>query len=386
MPDKVYRTAIYCRLSREDGDKVESNSIASQRAICEDYIARHDDLELVCEPFVDDGYSGVSFNRPQFKKLEEAIRKGALDCIVVKDLSRFSRNYIDGGRYIEKIFPQLGIRLSMADEDTGYGSKAESDSIGNQRMLINRFLDNHPELSHCQRSEFADDGYTGTNFHRPQFTQMMEKVKRGEIDLICVKDFSRFSRDYIETGNYLECTFPFMGVRFISINDGYDSDDYKGTTGGLEVVMRSIIYAAYSKDLSVKTTSAKIQMMKQGKYVGGYAPYGYVLHPTIRNKLAVDPEAADVIRRIFREALEGSNTSQIARSLNDDGIPTPGQYFKSKHPDKKKFSNMSEKISWETVMVYNILKNLVYTGTLVSRKMKSCCVGSKSALSMSRSS
>ena len=269
------------------------------------------------------------------------------------------------------------IRLSIADEDTGYGSKAESDSIGNQRMLINRFLDNHPELSHCQRSEFADDGYTGTNFHRPQFAQMMEKVKRGEINLICVKDFSRFSRDYIETGNYLECTFPFMGVRFISINDGYDSDNYKGTTGGLEVVMRSIIYAAYSKDLSVKTTSAKIQMMKQGKYVGGYAPYGYVLHPTIRNKLAVDPEAADVIRRIFREALEGSNTSQIARSLNDDGIPTPGQYFKSKHPDKKKFSNMSEKISWETVMVYNILKNLVYTGTLVSRKMKSCGVGSK---------
>ena len=105
---------------------------------------------------------------------------------------------------------------------------------------------------------------------------ILEKVKHGEIDLICVKDFSRFSRDYIETGNYLECTFPFMGVRFISINDGYDSDDYKGTTGGLEVVMRSIIYAAYSKDLSVKTTSAKIQMMKQGKYVGGYAPYGYV--------------------------------------------------------------------------------------------------------------
>ena len=118
MPDKVYRTAIYCRLSREDGDKVESNSIASQRAICEDYIARHEDLELVCEPFVDDGYSGVSFNRPQFKKLEEAIRKGALDCIVVKDLSRFSRNYIDGGRYIEKIFPQLGIRF-IAINDAG---------------------------------------------------------------------------------------------------------------------------------------------------------------------------------------------------------------------------------------------------------------------------
>ncbi len=85
MSKKVYRTAIYCRLSREDGDKIESNSIVSQRAICEDYIARHDDLEIVCEPFIDDGYSGVSFNRPNFKKLEDAIRKGAIDCIVVKD-------------------------------------------------------------------------------------------------------------------------------------------------------------------------------------------------------------------------------------------------------------------------------------------------------------
>ena len=179
------------------------------------------------------------------------------------------------------------IRLSMADEDTGNGSKAESDSIGNQRMLINRYLDNHPTLSKYPRLEFADDGYTGTNFHRPQFSAMMEKVRHGEINLICVKDFSRFSRDYIETGNYLECTFPFMGVRFISINDGYDSDDYKGTTGGLEVVMRSIIYAAYSKDLSVKTTTAKIQMMKQGKYVGGYAPYGYVLsHEAVKFDVA----------------------------------------------------------------------------------------------------
>ena len=252
------------------------------------------------------------------------------------------------------------IRLSMADEDTGNGSKAESDSIGNQRMLINRYLDNHPTLSKYPRLEFADDGYTGTNFHRPQFSAMMEKVRHGEINLICVKDFSRFSRDYIETGNYLECTFPFMGVRFISINDGYDSDDYKGTTGGLEVVMRSIIYAAYSKDLSVKTTTAKIQMMKQGKYVGGYAPYGYVLHPEIRNKLKLDPEAAEVVRRVFNEALKGRNTSQIALSLNDDNIPTPGQYFKGKHPDKKKYSRMSEKISWTASMVYKILTSYVY--------------------------
>ena len=276
------------------------------------------------------------------------------------------------------------IRLSMADEDTGTGNKAESDSISNQRMLINRYLDNHPTLSKYPRLEFADDGYTGTNFHRPQFSAMMEKVRHGEINLICVKDFSRFSRDYIETGNYLECTFPFMGVRFISINDGYDSDDYKGTTGGLEVVMRSIIYAAYSKDLSVKTTTAKIQMMKQGKYVGGYAPYGYVLHPEIRNKLKLDPEAAEVVRRVFDEALEGRNTSQIALSLNDDNIPTPGQYFKGKHPDKKKYSRMSEKISWTASMVYKILTSYVYTGATVGHKRKSGGVGSRKTISQKK--
>ena len=130
MPKKVYRTAIYCRLSREDGDKLESNSIASQRAICEDYIARHDDLEVVCDPFIDDGYSGVSFNRPNFKKLEEAIRKGRIDCIVVKDLSRFSRNYIDGGRYLEKIFPQLGIRfIAVNDAYDSLTGDPQSDSF-----------------------------------------------------------------------------------------------------------------------------------------------------------------------------------------------------------------------------------------------------------------
>lgn len=155
------------------------------------------------------------------------------------------------------------IRLSMADEDTGK-SKAESDSVANQRSLINRFLDCHSELSQCQRSEFCDDGFTGTNMDRPAFAEMMQRVKVGEFNLVCVKDFSRFSRDYIEIGDCLECLFPFLRVRFISINDHYDSADFVGTTGGMDVAMRNIAYAAYSKDLSMKTTSAKIQRMLRG--------------------------------------------------------------------------------------------------------------------------
>lgn len=261
------------------------------------------------------------------------------------------------------------IRLSMADEDTGKG-KSESDSIVNQRSLISRFLDHHPTLSQMPRTEFCDDGYTGTNTNRPAFTDMMKRVKKGEFDLICVKDFSRFSRDYIEIGDCLECLFPFLGVRFLSINDNYDSDDYKGTTGGLDVVMRNIVYAAYSKDLSVKTTTAKVQLMKQGKYVGNYAPYGYEMHPTIRNKLIVDPEAAAVVRKIFTLAIAGTNTSEIARQLNAEKIPTPAQYFVARHPDTKKFGNMSDKISWTHSMVHRTLNKLAYTGASVGHVRK----------------
>ena len=261
------------------------------------------------------------------------------------------------------------IRLSLADEDTG-SAKSESDSIINQRSLINRFLDCNPALSGCSRTEFCDDGFTGTNTNRPAFTEMMAQVKQGKYDLICVKDFSRFSRDYIEIGDCLECLFPFLGVRFISINDAYDSDDYKGTTGGLDVVMRNIVYAAYSKDLSVKTTTAKIQMMKQGKFVGSYAPYGYILHPAIRNKLAIDPEAAQIVRRIFDMAIAGSGATAIAKQLNAEGIPTPGQYFISKNSGTGKYRHTSDKLNWSYPAVHGILTKLTYTGATVGHVSK----------------
>lgn len=264
------------------------------------------------------------------------------------------------------------IRLSLADNE-----KEESDSIGNQRMLINHYLDKHEQLSNCQRFEFSDDGYTATNFERPSFIEMMDRVKSGEINLICVKDFSRFSRDYVETGDYLECVFPFLGVRFISLGDGYDSDDYKGTTSGLEIVMRNIIYSAYSKDLSVKTTSAKVSMMKQGKYVGGYAPYGYKMHQLERNKLEIDEVSSKVVRRIFDEAIGGKTTSEISQQLNEDKILTPAQYFKSLNPNSKKFSRMSEKMSWTSRQVYGILIKYTYTGAMVSHQRKKANITSK---------
>ncbi len=276
------------------------------------------------------------------------------------------------------------IRLSEADDDTGF-SKAESDSIINQRMCLNKYLDQDKVLSKYTRLEFCDDGYTATNGSRPNFMKMMEQVQAGEINLIIVRDFSRFFRDYIEAGNYLECVFPFLGVRFISINDNYDSDDYKGSTGGLEMVMRNIIYASYSKDLSVKVKTAMHHMMKQGKYVGNRPPYGYVMHKEERHKLAIDETVAPVVKRIFSEAISGKKISEIANGLNEDSIIIPSQKYYENYPNNKHYNNQFNGDSfvprWDYAKVYAILNNQVYTGMLVSGKKTRVNIGSPKSVS-----
>ena len=263
----------------------------------------------------------------------------------------------------------LYIRLSSADEDTGFG-KTESESIINQRKYLNHYLNGHETLSLGRRNEFVDDGFSGTNGNRPALSNMMEAVRRRELDVICVKDFSRFFRDYIEAGNFLECVFPFLGVRFISVNDNYDSDKFKGTTGGMEMVMRNIIYAAYSKDLSLKVRTGKVQMMKQGKYIGSHPPYGYQKNPQDKNQLIIDPNSTKVVRLIFDLALEGKVTREIAVVLNTEQIPTLGQYFKSRYPNSKKYSSMWSEISWNSTRVHGILTNQLYTGDLICHRKR----------------
>mgnify|MGYP002530559280 FL=1 len=216
------------------------------------------------------------------------------------------------------------IRLSQADQDMmKKENKTESESISHQRDLIQRYINSHADLKGCEVREFYDDGYSGTNFNRPSFERLLEQIKKGEINCVIVKDFSRFGRDYIELGDYLERIFPFLGVRFISVNDGYDSNDYKGTTGGLDVVLKNIVYDFYSKDLSVKVTTAKRAKMKRGEYIGGHVPYGLLRDPADKHKLVIDPEAAAVVREIFDMATEGKKLVEIARYLNEKGIETP---------------------------------------------------------------
>ena len=256
------------------------------------------------------------------------------------------------------------IRLSMADEETGR-SRDESNSVVNQRSLIHRYLDNNEELCNYPRTEFVDDGFTGTNTDRPAFMRMIDRIRDGQFNLCISKDFSRFSRDYIEMGDYLECLFPFLNVRYISINDNYDSRDYKGTTGGLDVVMRTIVYDAYSKDLSMKEKTGKLQSRKKGRRAAGDPPYGYMKDPDRKGMNIIDPEASTIVRRIFDEALAGKKPGDIARGLNEDGVLTPGLYFRKKYPDNGRFGNISEKQAWNYYKVHVILRRLVYTGAAV---------------------
>lgn len=264
MSKKVYRTAIYARLSKDDGDKAESNSIVSQKAMCEEYICKHSDLELV-EAFVDDGYSGVDFNRPGFHKLEEALRSGRIEAVVCKDLSRFSRNYIEGGRYLEKIFPQLGIR-------------------------------------------------------------------------------------------------------FIAINDGYDTLTGNPQSDSFVIPFKNLINDSYCKDISVKIRTNLDVKRRRGEYVGAYTPYGYQKAPHNRNQLIVDEYAGGIVRQIFSMYKDGSSINRIAEKLNSMGVLSPMEYKISTGINYSCTFRTNEYAKWSYTAVHRILTNEVYIGVLAQGK------------------
>ena len=259
------------------------------------------------------------------------------------------------------------IRLSAEDADLKSSGKAESNSVTNQRKLLRDYYEQHTELREYEVVEFCDDGYTGTNFDRPQFMLMMERIRRREIQAIMVKDLSRFGRDYLEVGAYLELILPLFGTRFISANDNFDSDNFIGTTGGLELALRNLINGLYSRDLSMKVKSANKTRSRRGEYWGGSAFYGYRLDPKDKHHLLVEQETASVVVRIFEECIAGKTAAQIARGLNDDGIPSPASY-KEKNGETYNGRMLEEKPIWVASTVLRIIKDERYTGKMISNK------------------
>jgi DNA invertase Pin-like site-specific DNA recombinase len=254
------------------------------------------------------------------------------------------------------------MRLSKEDSDV-FGRKIESGSITSQRNLIFDFIRNQPEFDGCNVVERCDDGISGRFFDsRPQFTDMIELAKKGKINCIIVKDASRFGRDYVELGDYLEQVFPVWGVRFISINDHYDSDR---TEAGLDIAFRNLVYDIYSRDLSKKLRMSMRQMAAQGKYTATQPRYGYRKKKDDKHSLEPDPETAPVVREIFDMRLAGMELTEIAKNLNERGIKC-SSVLRHDRNEVSIHSRNLKNVCWTAGVIENMLTNEIYTGTVVS--------------------
>ena len=249
------------------------------------------------------------------------------------------------------------VRLSRED-----GDKEESNSVTGQKDLIRDYMTRHPELRECAMK--VDDGFTGSNFDRPAFQEMMAEVKAGKINCIVVKDLSRFGRDHLEAGEYLERIFPFLGVRFIAINDNYDSMNSNSESDELIVPFKNLINEAYCRDTSIKIRSQLEIKRRRGDFIGSFAVFGYRKDPADRHRLLVDDYAAEVVRDIFAWKLDGLSAGDIAARLSASGIPTPMDYKQSQGMNYSTSFRIKEKSEWSAGMILRILKNPVYTGVL----------------------
>ena len=254
------------------------------------------------------------------------------------------------------------IRLSLEDDDL-FCDKPESESITNQRNLLMDYIRDSPELCHAEVLEFCDDGYSGKNFDRPGVKRLLEAAKNGAVQCILVKDLSRFGRDYITVGSYVSRVFPFLGVRFIALNDHIDSSR-KGDIDSIDTAFRTIIYDMYSRDLSKKVRSAKYQLAKRGVYINPVAPYGYQKSLEDKHILVPDPNTAGTVRRIFTLVAGGTSTADVARILNEEGIPTPSQ---EKAGTPSGHANWTDNY-WRPQTVHWIIRDRQYIGSTVFGK------------------
>ena len=259
------------------------------------------------------------------------------------------------------------LRLSKEDDDLSCssGAKSESNSISNQRKLIYDFMKLHPELE--LYDEYKDDGKSGSNFDRAEFQRMMKDIEAGKVNCVVVKDQSRFGRDYIDVGKYKEKIFPKLGVRFITINEGYDSLSAT-SSDDLAFTINSFVYDFYIRDISTKIRTNLTAKKQNGEYAGAFVAYGYVKDSNDKSKLVVDQFAADVVRDIFRWKIEGLSPQNISVRLNELGIPSPAEYKKLSGSNYKTSFQTSSKAVWSHVSVRRILKNEIYLGVMIQGK------------------
>lgn len=255
----------------------------------------------------------------------------------------------------------LYARLSI--EDNG----DNSDSITTQLEIMEKYIATHPELK--QADIYVDNGFTGTNFDRPNFQRMMNDIQQGRINCVITKDLSRLGRNYIETSELIEKIFPFLNVRYISINNQFDTANFSANM--LSMALENILNDMYAKDISKKVYSALDHKMKQGQYIGNYAPYGYLKDPQDKNHLIPDPNTRDIVKMIYELRASGMSYMGINKRLNELCIPSPSQ-LKADSKIKTNFNQKNRKILWNKHMITIILQNPVYCGHMLQRKNGQC--------------
>lgn len=241
------------------------------------------------------------------------------------------------------------------------GTERKNESIDTQIAIARQYLKEHPEMElyDC----YIDLGKTGTNFKREGFERMMQDVRKKRIDCVIVKDLSRFGRNHIETGNYIQKVFPFMGVRFIALTDGIDTFQTKDSTDEMAVNLKNLVNEMYAKDIAEKVRSSRRSSQEQGSYTGGLPPYGYRAEWMDGKKcLFICPETSGIVKDIYDRYLSGTNMGQIARELYQRGIHRPGAYRKTGHVYRQEGEILEQ---WSPGTVKLILTNPVYMGCLV---------------------
>lgn len=273
------------------------------------------------------------------------------------------------------------VRLSKEDVNLSYGRKTESNSISNQKQLIFDFLKNKSNIEIV--SVRIDDGYTGTNYNRPAFQLMLDDIKAGLVNCVVVKDLSRFGREYIDAGKYIDRLFPFYGVRLIAVNDGIDTIT-KDTADEFGITVRNLFNDNYCRDISIKTRSSLKVKRKNGEYTGSFTPYGYKRSDKEHNRLVVDEYPASIVQDIFKWKLTGMNQKGIADKLNNMGVLAPAEYKRSVGMSYKSGFKLKSNSLWTAVTVRRILTNEIYVGNLVqgvrttpNYKLKTCKINTR---------
>lgn len=241
-----------------------------------------------------------------------------------------------------------------------------SESIANQLSILREFIRNKAEFA--EYHEYVDSAVSGTSFDRPAFGQMMNDVREGKISCIIVKDMSRFGRDYIEASNYIETIFPFLGVRFISVSDHFDTEAEFNQNKALEIALKNLVNDMYAKDISKRVSVSRRLDMERGKFTGSNAPYGYKVDSgDALRKYVIDRDAAAVVRQIFELAADGVTLREIAKALQEYRLALPGDYLKT---GNLYVENGAEAKAWYPGTISNILKNQAYIGNMVQGKRR----------------